>query len=119
MSATPQTVPAFGRSVIDARRRGESVNLKIYAGFRCWDLARGKEHCIAVPTPGDAGAIDWRPIAGGLPGITLITRGWQFEDIEKLARALVLAGAKMVSAISMETEGGLIKWDRFVRVVQP
>lgn len=103
MSAS--TLPAYGRGIIDARRRGASVNLFIYAGTRCWPMAQAREHAVAVPTPEDARHIDWRPIAGGLSGVTLVARGWPDAEVERLARSLILAGAKMVCAVHVLAEG--------------
>jgi hypothetical protein len=105
MIPKPNTVPAYGRAVIDARRRGEPVNLFVYCGSRCWDMAQLRQHGVAVPTPDDANRIDWRPIAGGLPGVTLIARGWEPGAVETLARVLILAGAKLVASIRVDSTG--------------
>lgn len=100
-----QAVPAYGRAVIVARQRGEPVNLFVYCGSRCFDMARLREHGIAIPTPDDARRVDWRPIAGGLAGVTLVARGWDTAEVESLARALILAGGKLVFAIRVDTTG--------------
>jgi hypothetical protein len=112
MSAASRTIPAYGRAVIDARRRGEPVNLFVYCGVRCWEMAQLRQHGIAVPTPDDARRVDWRPIAGGLAGVTLVAREWDTVDVDDLARQLVRDGAKLVVTLRVESVDDVIRVDR-------
>lgn len=103
--ATFGTVPPFGRTVIEARKRGASVNLFLYCGSRCWEKARLREHGIAVPTPTDAQKADWRPLVGGLPGVMLVAQDWDATAVDVFARQLVHDGAKLVTAVRVESDG--------------
>jgi len=101
--------PPFGRDVIVARRSGHHVNLFVYCGPHCWDLARSRKHAVAVPTLGDSKRYSWLPIVGGLRGVTLIARGWSSADVDELARLLVRHGAQLVAALQIVCEGSVTR----------
>lgn len=105
-------VPPFGRAVIEARQRGVPVNVFLYCGTRCWDMAQRREHAIALPTPDDARKADWRPIVGGLLGVMLVARDWHAADVDALARQLIRDGAKLVVALRIESVDGVIRIER-------
>jgi len=101
MRGDAQRLPPFGKVLAAARRRGEAVNLAIYAGNRCWRMAQAREHSVALPDPESGRRTDWRQLVGGLPGVLLVARGWDAAEVDELARSLVLAGARLVTALTV------------------
>lgn len=102
MSAPARNLPAFGRAVIDARRRGEPINLFIYCGTRCWQMARARDHALAIPTFNEVERIDWRPIVSGLAGVTVVARDCPAGGVDRFSRSLIQAGAKLVASIQVQ-----------------
>lgn len=97
----------YSREIISARRRGEFINLFIFCGDRCWELAHTRQWATVIPQPQDWRAMDWRSLVGGLPGVTVVGREWPAEALDKLSRHLVLEGAQLVCAISVTKDGEL------------
>ena len=71
---------------------------------RCFDLAQGKAHSLALPNDLEWRAINWS-LVDGLRGLTLISCGWSVEATSDLARHLVKAGTGLVIALVVVKDG--------------
>jgi hypothetical protein len=98
--AISKPLPPFGRELAEARRRGEFVNVFVHAGDHAWDRARRRAppEVLCLPPDESADTYDWTVVKG--LQITLIVWNRDEAFVDSFARALVIAGATLVAALT-------------------
>jgi hypothetical protein len=101
---TSKPLPPFGRELSEARFRGEFPNVFIHAGDHAWNRAqkRAPPEVLCLPPDASADDYDWTIVKG--LAVTLVVWDRDDEFVDTFARLLVIAGAKMVAALT--NEGG-------------
>jgi hypothetical protein len=96
---TSKPLPAFGRELQEARRRGEFPNVFVHAGDHAWDRAhrRAPPEVLCLPPDESAESYDWTVVKG--LAVTLVV--WDREEAftDAFARLLVISGATLVVVV--------------------
>lgn len=92
--------PPFARELVAARRRGEPINLHVFAGDHSWRRAQSRRppHVLCLPPGDDPKQYDWKCAAG----LSVTIAAWNLppDQVEELARELIHAGAQLVVALA-------------------